>query len=134
MTFSKTELSYTDKANDLLKGLVFCEQKACDNGTFDKAGVVQTIVIRNCIDRGKYPWRKYYNIMIKRRYLNLPPNYHTDYNFYVYVDDEEKITEITPLIMYNCDGMHELRKTPTKDDYVDIVYRLFYGIDAFNLL
>ena len=36
----------------------------------------------------------------------------SEYNFYVYVDDEEKITEVTPLLIYNCDGMHKQKTTP----------------------
>ena len=124
---SKTEQNHINEVNSLLKGLVFSKQKVCENGIFDKTDVVQTLDIKNYINQTEYPYRKYYDIKIKRRYLSLPSKYYKEYNFYVYVDDEERITELTPLIIYNCDGMHERRQPSTKNDYVDIVYRLFRG-------
>ena len=132
MIFSEIEQKHKDKANTLLKGLVFSETTVCENGIFEKAGVAQTLAIRTRINQTKYPYRKYYDIKIRRRNSSLPSRYYTDYNFYVYVDEEEKITELTPLIIYSGDGWHEQKLTPTNDDYVDIVYRLFYGNDAFN--
>ena len=134
MIVSKTEQELIDKANTQLKGLVFSEKTVSENGIFEKAGVTQTLVIRTRINQTKYPYRKYYDIKIRRRYSSLPARYYTDYNIYVYVDNEEKITELTPLLIYNGDGWHEQKQTPTNDDYVDIVYRSFYGNDAFNYM
>lgn len=123
-----------EEANALLKGRIFSEQEVCENGIFEKAGVAQALAIRTRINQTKYPYRKYYDIKIRRRNSSLPSRYYTDYNFYVYVDEEEKITEVTPLIMYSGDGWHEQKQTPSKEDYADIVYRLFFGMDAWSYL
>lgn len=134
MMISEREQKLLDKANTLLKGLIFSEQGVFENGVFKKEGVSQTLVIRTRIKQTIYPHRKYYDINIERRYASLTPKHYTLYNFYVYVDNEERITELTPLLIYNRDGWHDYRETPTSDDYADIVYRLFLGEDAFNHL
>ena len=123
-----------EEANSLLKGIVFDEKAVYENGVFERAGVTQSLVLKPRTNMTKYPYRKYYDVKIRRRNSSLPSRYYTDYNFYVYVDEGEKITELTPLIIYSGDGWHEQKQTPTKEDYADIVYRLFFGVDAWSYL
>ena len=125
MVISEREQNRVNEANALLKGLVFNENDVCERGNFQQEGISQSLKSRVVIKRTTYPYVRYYYISIRRRYRSLSPTHFTQYDFYVYVDDDEKITEISPLLIYQSDGRHEYRQIPTRENYADIVYRLF---------
>ena len=131
MILSKTEQNHIENANNKIKGIKFSTHSIYENGTFEAAGIVQTVAISSHVNETTYPSRRYYNIKITRAYSNLP-DHKTQYSFSVYVDEEELVTEITPLYIVNISGYHQRKQRTTKDDYASVVYRLFLGVETLK--